>query len=102
MVNDLAADAGTGRYGLAGFATALITILVVDFVTWICLPWIVVAIFFLAPFYLLALAGSALLARRPTRAGQIGRGMFIGAIAGPLSLLFFLPAFLAVGAMGII
>lgn len=99
---DVTAGAVEGRYGPVGFVAALTTILFVDFLTWICLPWIVLAIFFLAPFFLLTLTVSAIVARRPERAGQVGRGIFIGTLAGPLSLLVFPPAFLAASTMGIL
>lgn len=102
MVNDFDADPLTGRYGPVGFAATMASILVVDFVTWLCVPWIVVAIFFLVPFFLAMVAVSAVLARRPGKTGQAARGILIGALSGPLSLLIFLPAFFAAGAMGMI
>ncbi|MGV0742285.1 hypothetical protein [Mycolicibacterium sp. XJ870] len=68
--------------------------------TWIFLPWIVVAIFFLVPFFLVVLASSAVVARRPGKVGQAGNGIFIGTLSGPLSLLIFIPAFLVASATG--
>ncbi|OLO99861.1 hypothetical protein BVU76_23555 [Mycolicibacterium porcinum] len=76
------------------------SILVVDFVTWIFLPWIVVAIFFLVPFFVIVLAASAALARRPGKVSQAARGVFIGTLSGPLSVLVFVPAFLLAGTIG--
>lgn len=75
-------------------------IFVVELITWIFLPWIVVAIFFLVPFFLIVLAVSATLVRRPGKVGQAGRGVFVGTLSGPLSLVVFVPSFLLAGTMG--
>ena len=101
MVGDVAADQLTCRYGPAGFAAALVNILVVDFVTWIFLPWLYLAILVL-PLLLVDLAISVVLAVRAGTLGQIGRGMLIGCLSAPLSLIIFIPGFLAAAGIGVI
>ncbi|TMS52954.1 hypothetical protein [Mycobacterium sp. DBP42] len=99
-MNDIAPDTSKDRYGPVGFLAAIVAILVVEYVTWLLLPWIVVAIFFLVPLFLITLGVAAVLTRRPGKLGQVSRGVFIGTLSGPLSLLIFVPVFLLAGTMG--
>jgi len=89
------------RYGPLGFAAALVNILVVEFVTWVLLPWFYLAVF-VVPVLLLDVALSAFLATRHGKIREIGRGMLIGCIAGPAALIFFIPLYLLVQAAGLI
>ncbi|AOS94247.1 hypothetical protein AN931_22125 [Mycobacterium intracellulare subsp. chimaera] len=57
-------------------------------------------VFIVLPITLAYIGVSALVARAPGRWGQVGRGMMIGSLSGPLSLLVFIPAFIIAGAIG--
>lgn len=88
------------RYGPLTFAVAIVHIFVVDLATWlICMPWWPFVIFVL-PITLAYVAISALVARAPGRWGQLGRGMLLGSLSGPLSILVFVPAFIIAQAIG--
>ncbi|WP_324685430.1 hypothetical protein [Mycobacterium sp. 94-17] len=52
------------------------------------------------PVVLVYMAISALVLRAPGRWGQVGRGMMIGSLSGPLSFLIFIPAFIVAQAIG--
>lgn len=88
------------RYGPLTFAVAIVHIFVVDLVTWLFVlpmwPYVIVVL----PLTLAYIAISALIARAPGRWGQIGWGMLIGSLSGPLSLLIFIPGFIIAGAIG--
>lgn len=101
MVNDPKLHGPVGHYGPLGFAAALTNILVIEFVTWMLLPWFYLAVF-LIPVLLLDLGVSAFLASRHGRLREIGRGMMIGCIAGPAALIFFIPLYLLVQGVGLI
>ena len=88
------------HYGPLTFSVAIVHIFVVDLATWLlCMPWWPFAIFVL-PITLAYVGISALIARAPGRWGQIGRGMMLGSLSGPLSLLIFIPGFIIAGAIG--
>jgi hypothetical protein len=89
------------RYGPLGFGAALVNILVIEFVTWVLLPWFYLAVF-VVPLLLIDVGLSAFLATRRGKVREIGRGMLIGCIAGPAALVFFIPLFLLVQATGLI
>lgn len=101
MASDMTAGSPKTRYGPAGLVAAVANILVVQFATWIFLPYFLLTLFAL-PILLVDLAVAGVLASRPGRWGVIGRGMLIGWLAGPLSLLLFIPAYFAVNATGLI
>lgn len=101
MVNLGDVSAPARRYGPFGFAAALVNILVIEFVTWILLPWFYLAVF-VVPMLLLDVALSAFLATRRGKTREIGRGMLIGCIAGPAALAFFIPLYLLVQGAGLI
>lgn len=88
------------RYGALTFAVAIAHVFVVDFVTWLfVLPmWPLVIV--VLPVTLAYIGVSALIARTSGRCGQIGRGMMIGSLSGPLSLVIFIPAFVIAAAIG--
>lgn len=88
------------RYGPLTFAVAIAHIFVIDLATWfIVLPMWPFVIFVL-PITLAYVAIGALVAMAPRRWGQVGRGMMIGSLSGPLSLLIFIPAFIVLHAIG--
>lgn len=90
-------DAGsTDRYGPIGFLAATANILVLEFVTWVTVPLVVVALYFALPLFLIDLIVSAALAKAPRKTGQVGRGMLIGCIAAPLTLLIFVPGYVII------
>ncbi|ORB73532.1 hypothetical protein [Mycobacterium scrofulaceum] len=72
----------------------------VDLVTWLfVLPmWPLVIV--VLPVTLSYIGIGAVIARASGRWGQIGRGMMIGSLSGPLSLLIFIPAFVLANAIG--
>ena len=90
-------DPSTTRYGPVGFAAAMVNILVLEIVAWVFIPWLVLAIFAL-PAILLDLAVSTMLTKCAGKLGQAGRGMLIGCISAPLSLVIFIPAIIVVQA----
>ncbi len=72
---------------------ALVHILVVDLATWLFVfPMPPLALFVL-PVSLAYMAIGAIIAKGPGKLGQAGRGMLIGSLSGPLSLIIFIPAF---------
>lgn len=97
----MVAGAAKNRYTAAAFAATMGNILVVEFVTWIFFPWMPLLLVVL-PLLLVDLAVSAVLASRPGTLGAVGRGMLIGWLAAPVSLVVFIPAYLAGAAMGFI
>jgi len=101
MVNVGDSSLSPHRYGPLGFGAALVNILVIEFVTWVLLPWFYLAVF-VVPVLLIDVGLSAFLATRRGKIREIGRGMLIGCIAGPAALVFFIPLFLLVQAAGLI
>ena len=101
MVNGPDVSHQVSQYGPLGFAAALVNILVIEFVTWVLLPWFYLVVF-LVPLLLLDFALSAFLATRQGKLREIGRGMMIGCIAGPAALVFFIPLYLVVQSVGLI
>lgn len=100
MTDKETARSPVDRYGPLTFAVAIVHVFVVDLGTWlIVLPMWPFA-FIVLPITLAYIGISALIARAPGRWGQVGRGMTIGSLSGPLSLLVFVPAFIVAGAIG--
>lgn len=95
--NGLAAGASDDRYGPLSFAVALAHILVVDGATWVLMPWSIV---FVLPEALIYMAISAVIARGPGKVGQVGRGMLLGSLSGPLSLIVFISGWAIAHAIG--
>jgi hypothetical protein len=88
------------RYGPVGFAAALVNILIVDLATWlVVLPLPPLAMLVL-PISLAYTGLCAVLAKAPGKWGETGRGMLIGSLAAPLSLIVFIPAFIIAHAIG--
>ena len=87
-------------YGRAGFAAALLNILVIEFATWVLMSGIYFAVY-LVPALLVDLGLSALLATRQGRIREVGRGLLIGCIAGPAAIVVFVPSFLLAEKVGL-
>ena len=99
MAEGLVIDPSTTRYGPVGFAAAMVNILVLEFVTWLFIPWLTLA-FFALPVILVDLAVSAMLTKCAGKFGQAGRGMLIGCISAPVSLVIFISAIIIANAIG--
>ncbi len=76
---------------------ALLHILIVDLAGWIFIPCSIVLVL---PGVLIYIAISALIARGPGKIGQVGRGIFVGSLSGPLSLLVVIPIWIIAKAVG--
>lgn len=74
------------RYGPVTFGVAVLHVFVVEFTTWLFMPYSIV---FVLPVVLIYMAIAALVMQASGMMGQIGRGMLIGGLSGPLSLLVF-------------
>ncbi|OCB35316.1 hypothetical protein [Mycobacterium parascrofulaceum] len=72
----------------------------VDLITWLFVLPMWPFVFIVLPVTLLYVGVGALVARASGRWGQIGRGMMLGSLSGPLSLLIFIPAFVIANAIG--
>lgn len=88
------------RYGPLTFAIALVHLFVVDLITWLIVVPMWPFVVFVLPITLAYIALSAIIARAPGRWGQVGRGMMIGSLSGPISLLIFIPTFIVAHAIG--
>jgi hypothetical protein len=88
------------RYGPLSFAIAILHLFVVDLITWLIAVSMWPFLIFVLPITLVYVAVSALVARAPGRWGQVGRGMMIGSLSGPISILIFIPAFVVAHALG--
>ncbi|MBJ7339339.1 hypothetical protein [Mycolicibacterium sp.] len=76
-------------------------ILIIEFVTWVLLPWVFLVVF-LIPIVLLDLALSAFLKSRQGRLSEIGQGMMIGCISAPAAAVFFIPLYFLAQAVGLV
>ncbi|WP_081285108.1 hypothetical protein [Mycobacterium intracellulare] len=78
----------------------MVHVFAVDLATWLIVLPMWPFVFIVLPTTLAYIGVSALVARAPGRWGEVGRGMMIGSLSGPLSLLVFIPAFIIAGAIG--
>ena len=69
MATEFTADRSNDRYGPLSFSVTMVHILVVDLATWIFMPYSIVLVL---PVVLVYMALSAVIARRPGKAGQVG------------------------------
>jgi hypothetical protein len=86
MTEDSAVGTSDARYGPVTFLVATLHVFVVEFTTWLFMPYSVVLVL---PAVLIYMAISAFVARAPGRVGRVGCGMLIGSLSGPLSLIIF-------------
>ncbi|OBB93340.1 hypothetical protein A5782_11945 [Mycobacterium sp. 852002-40037_SCH5390672] len=87
------------RYGPISFLVALAHIFVIDFATWLFMPWLIL-ILLAVPVLLVYMGISAAFARASGKTGQIGRGMLWGSLSAPLSVLIFVPVWAIAQAIG--
>lgn len=78
----------------------MVHVFVVDLVTWLFVLPMWPFVFVVLPITLAYIGISALIARAPGRWGHVGRGMMIGSLSGPISILIFVPAFIVAHAVG--
>ena len=99
MVN----DTGPQRinYGPTTFVAALVNILIVEVALWLTVPWIALAVF-VVPLLVVDAVVAAILKSRSGALAQVGRGMLIGLIAAPATLVVFLPGFFLAQALGLV
>ncbi|APT13371.1 MULTISPECIES: hypothetical protein [Mycobacterium avium complex (MAC)] len=88
-----------GRYGPLSFLVTLAHILVIDFATWLFMPWLILVLLAVPVLLAYAVIG-AFVARGRGKTGQIGRGMLWGSVSAPLSVLIFVPVWLIAQAIG--
>lgn len=101
MVSESATGPSAQRYGPITFFAALANSLFVSLATWYFLPWFALAVFVL-PILVADLVAGAALATRSGTMGHVGRGMLVGLIAAPMTLLVFLPGLLLVQELGLV
>jgi hypothetical protein len=99
LVDEAPSAPMNGRYGPISFLVALAHIFVIDFVTWLFIPWLVLVLLAI-PGLLVYLGISAVVARASGKAGQVGLGMLWGSLSAPLSVLIFVPVWLIAQAIG--
>lgn len=92
----------TYRYGPVSFVSAVVTILAVEFAIWaIATPYPILAVVYVLPaLVVIDLVVYVVLARRPDQLGQVGRGMLIGSLSAPVSVLVFTAGFIVAHAIG--
>lgn len=99
LVDRTTFDPTNGRYGPVSFLVTLAHILVIDFATWLFMPWLILVLL-AVPVLLVYVGLGAVVARAGGTTGQIGRGMFWGSLSAPLSVLIFVPIWLIAQAIG--
>ncbi|ASX02956.1 hypothetical protein [Mycobacterium intracellulare] len=99
MTGEPTISASPFRYGPVTFLVATLHVFVVELATWLFIPYSIV---FVLPVVLVYLAISAFVAWAwPSGVvGQLGRGMVIGSLSGPLSLIIFGVAWAIAQAIG--
>jgi hypothetical protein len=97
MADESLIPASKSRYGPVSFGVAVLHVLVVEFTTWLFMPYSIV---FVLPVVLIYMAIAALVMQAPGTMGQIGRGTLFGSLSGPLSLLVFGAVWAIVHAIG--
>lgn len=91
----------TSKYGPAGFVAALLHIFVVNFVSLVLVVFAFPVLLYFAPILFGDLLVSVVLTTRPAKLGQIGRGMLIGWLSAPVSVVLFVSVFIAGKAIGL-
>ncbi|BCZ21635.1 hypothetical protein MYSE111917_06515 [Mycobacterium senriense] len=86
MADESVLPLSQSRYGPVTFGVAVLHVFIVEFTTWLFMPYSIV---FVLPVVLVYMAIAALVMQASGTVGQIGRGMLIGSLSGPLSLLIF-------------
>lgn len=94
--------ASTTRYGRASLLAAIVTIVFFETVTWFVVPAMYAWLVFVLPLMLVVVVLGAICAVCGGVTAQVGRGMMIGSITAPLSLLLFGGGYLLAEATGLI
>jgi hypothetical protein len=90
----------TGLYGPVTFAAAAVNVLVLDFVTWVwMLAWYMLPVVVLPVVVVDALIAWGLTRGRGPVV-QVGRGMLIGCLVAPLTVVIFTAAWAIAHALG--
>ncbi|WP_346425763.1 hypothetical protein [Mycobacterium sp. IS-1264] len=100
MTEESVIDTSKSRYGPISFVAAFANVFVVEVVTWLFvlpMPPLALIVF---PASLVYTVLCAVVVKAPGKIGQAGRGMLVGSLAGPLSLIIFIPAFIIAHAVG--
>lgn len=88
------------RYGPASFVSLVANMLVLEFITWLCMPaWYLLPVIVLPVVIVNALIGYAL-TKRQGMTNQVGRGMLIACVSAPLTVVVFVLAFIIAKAIG--
>jgi hypothetical protein len=101
MANEPSAEVSTNRYGPLSFVSGLLNILVLNSVLWFLFIFSFWGYEVLLPLLLVDLVMSAGLNVLSGPFGRIGRGMLIGWISAPVSLLIFGTGFALASVAGI-
>lgn len=101
MGNNLVTGAANDRYGPVSFVSTLATIFVLEFIEWITFPFALLLIYYVLPILLVIdLIIYAVLAKRLGTLGQVGRGILIGSLSVPVSVVVFTAGFVVAHAIG--
>ncbi len=100
--NEPTTRSATHRYGPVSFVSALVSVLVAEFAAWIAaLSYLMPLFYYVLPALLVVdMIAYAVLAKRPGTWGQVGRGILIGSISVPVSLIVFTAVYLVAQAIG--
>lgn len=101
MVNAPATQSLQPAHGPVAFAAALVNIVIVELAVWVVLPWLALA-FYVLPLLVIDLGVALVLKSRRGASAQVGRGMLIGLLAAPISLVLFVPGLWLTQALGIV
>ncbi|MDI3313722.1 MAG: hypothetical protein QJR12_05395 [Mycobacterium sp.] len=102
MQNSSPTKTAEDRYGAVSFLVALVTTLAVELAAWIATLSYVIPLFLyvLPTLAVVDLVVYGVLAKRPGTAGQVGRGILIGSLSVPVSLVVFTAGFVIAQAIG--
>lgn len=101
MTNESSAKLSKNRYGPMSFVAALVNILILNSVLWVLFIWTFWGYEFFLPLLVVDLAASAALNVSASPLGRIGRGMLIGWISVPVSLVIFGAGFAIANVIGL-
>ncbi|CAJ1495089.1 hypothetical protein [[Mycobacterium] burgundiense] len=94
-------DPAGQRYSAATFLASMGSVLVAGVGAWTFIPWWPLGILGL-PLLLIDLVVGVILVTRPGTLGQVGRGMLIGLLAAPVTLLIFFPGLIVSDQLGLL
>jgi len=94
------AHGAVNRYGAAGFAAACINMFVLEFITWVLMPWFIFVPYVLVPVVAFDALVSGVLISFSGRVAQIGRGMLIACISAPLTWCLAVATIIVAHAVG--